>query len=43
MERYFQLSDETPYSDEVYELSLERIQHPNYKVDLELSRLKRSL
>ena len=39
MERYFQLGDETPYSDEAYELyepSLERIQNPNYKVDLEL-------
>ena len=46
MEHYFQLSDDTPYSDEVYELyepSLERIQNPNYKVDLELRRLKRSL
>lgn len=43
MERYFQLSDDTPYSDEVYELyepSLERIQNPNYKVDLELRKLK---
>ena len=46
MERYFLLSDETPYSDEAYELyepSLERIQNPNYKVDLELRKLKRSL
>lgn len=46
MERYFQLSDETPYSDEAYELyepSLERIQNPNYKVDLELRKLQRSM
>ena len=46
MEHYFQLSDDTPYSDEAYELyepSLERIQNPNYRVDLELRRLKRSL
>ena len=46
MEHYFQLSNDTPYSDEIHELyepSLERIQHPNYKVDLELRRLKRSL
>ena len=44
--RYFQLSDDTPYSDEVYELynpSAERTQNPNYKADLELRRLKRSL
>ena len=46
MEHYFQLSDDTPYSDEIqelYEPSLERIQHANYKVDLELRRLKRSV
>ena len=46
MEHYFQLSNDTPYSDEIHELyepSLERIQHANYKVDLELRRLKRSL
>ena len=46
MERYFDLSDETPFSDEVaeyYQPSKERIQDANYKVDLELARLKRSL
>ena len=46
MERYFELSNETPFSDEVaehYQPSKERIQDANYKVDLELARLKRSL
>lgn len=46
MEKYFELSDETPFSDEVtllYQPSNERIQDANYKVDLELQRLKRSL
>ena len=46
MERYFELSDDTPFSDEVYanyQPSKERIQEANYKVDLELARLKRSL
>lgn len=46
MERYFDLSNETPLSDEVheqYQPSKERIQDANYKVDLELARLKRSL
>lgn len=46
MERYFELSDETPFSDEVsehYEPAKERVQDANYKVDLELARLKRSL
>ena len=39
MEYYFQLSDDTPYSDEIYKLyepSCERRQHLNYKTDLEL-------
>jgi len=43
MERYFELSDETPFSDEVdrlYDPSKERIQDANYKVDLELARVK---
>jgi hypothetical protein len=46
MERYFELSDDTPFSDEVYaqyQSSNERIQDANYKVDLELARLKRCL
>jgi transposase InsO family protein len=46
MERYFELSDDTPFSDEVYaqyQPSNERIQDANYKVDLELARLKRCL
>ena len=44
-ERYFELSDETPFSDAVaehYPHSEERIQDANYKLDLELARLKRS-
>lgn len=46
MERYFDLSDQTPFSDEVsesYTASKERIQDANYKVDLELARLQRCL
>lgn len=46
MDRYFELSEETPFSDKVhqlYEPAKERIQDANYKVDLELARLKRSL
>lgn len=46
MERYGELSDDTPYSDEVcseYEPSNKRIQEANYKRDLEIARLKRSL
>ena len=46
MERYFELADETPLSEEAYRHyspEAERIQDPNYKVDLELRRLKRSL
>jgi len=46
MEKYFQLSDETPFSDEVYENyhpEKERLHNANYKIDLELKRLKRSL
>ena len=46
MERYFKLAENTPYSDEAYEgytPGFERIQDPNYKVDLELRRLKRCL
>lgn len=43
MERYFSLINDTPYSDEAYENynpHSERIQDPNYKVDLKLRRLK---
>lgn len=46
MERYFELCEETPFSDEVqkqYNPSNERIQHANYKMDLEIAKLKRSL
>ena len=46
MDRYFQLSHMTPYSDEVYahyNPTAERIQDPNYKRDLEIRRLKRCL
>lgn len=46
MERYFSLSDKTPFSEDAYagyQPSKERIQEANYKLDLELSRLKRSL
>jgi len=46
MERYFELSNDTPYSDEAYKHfypAVERIQDPNYKVDLELRKLKRSI
>lgn len=46
MERYFELSEKTPFSDEVssrYQPAAERIQDANYKIDLELRRLKRSL
>lgn len=43
MERYFELSEQTPFSDEVlqgYDSSNERIQDANYKRDLEIARLK---
>ena len=46
IERYFELSKETPFSDEVqnqYNLSDERIQNANCRVDLEIAKLKRSL
>jgi len=38
MEKYFQLSDETPFSDEVHENyhpEKERLQNANYKIDFE--------
>lgn len=43
MEKYFELADQTPYSDEViknYDASSERLQEANYKVDLALKKLK---
>lgn len=43
MERYFELADITPFSDEIqkdYHPESERIQIANYKVDLELRKLK---
>ncbi len=46
MKRYFELSEETPFSDEVqnqYNPSDERIQNANYKGDLEIAKLKRYL
>ncbi len=46
MERYFELSEQTPFTDEVEKFYLahnERIQLSNYKRDLEIAKLKRSL
>lgn len=46
MESYLELSEETLISEEAcsdYQPSKERIQEANYKFDLELARLKRSL
>lgn len=46
MERFFELIHDTPFSDEVlslYEPEKERIREPDYKLDLRLSKLKRSL
>jgi transposase InsO family protein len=46
MEKYFELSNYTPYSDEVaidYHPENERIQDANYNVDLQLRKLKRCL
>jgi transposase InsO family protein len=46
MEKYFDVSDKTPFSDEIeeyYGLHNERIQLSNYKKDLEIARLKGSL
>jgi len=45
-ERFIELINETPYYDDVsdnYHPGSERIQEANYRVDLELQRLKRSL
>ncbi len=43
MDRYFELSEQTPFSDEIqegYHFEKERIQHANYRVDLHLRKLK---
>lgn len=46
MERYFELCEETLFLDEVrkqYDPLNERIQHANYKMYLEIAKLKQSL
>uniref|UniRef100_UPI001F4F1653 integrase core domain-containing protein n=1 Tax=Serratia oryzae TaxID=2034155 RepID=UPI001F4F1653 len=46
MERYFELAEQTPYSDAVhanYQPSDEHIQEQNYRLELELRKLKRCL
>jgi transposase InsO family protein len=46
MDRFFELIHETPFWDQAhqgYDPSSERIQDPNYSLDLRLRRLKRSL
>jgi len=46
MERYFELVEQTPYSDAVhanYQPSEEHIQEQNYKFELELRKLKQCL
>ena len=46
MEKYFELSDKTHFSDEAlgnYDPSNEGIRDANYKLDLEIARIKRSL
>ncbi|MFP1677898.1 hypothetical protein ACLD02_04325 [Alloalcanivorax sp. C16-2] len=46
MERFFDLIHDTPFWDEVYDLydpEKERIHDPNYKLDLRLEKVKRSL
>ncbi len=46
MERYLELAKQTPYSDTVhanYHLDEEHIQEQNYKLKLELRKLKRCL
>lgn len=43
MERYFELSESTPFSDDVskdYSLDSENIQNANYKQELALRKLK---
>ncbi|MGQ6551100.1 integrase core domain-containing protein, partial [Serratia sp. IR-2025] len=46
MEHYFELAEQTPYSDAVqanYQHSDEHIQEQNYRLELELRKLKRCL
>jgi len=46
MDRFFELIDKTPFSDEIdayYDPSKERIQEQNYRIDLQLRRVKRCL
>jgi len=46
MERYFEMAEQTPYSEEVqelYEPAKEPLQEQNYRLELKLRRLKRSL
>ncbi len=46
MEHYFELAEKTPYSDAVhanYQPNEEHIQEQNYKLELELRKLKRCL
>lgn len=46
MEKYFEVSDKAPFTDEMqgfYAPHNERIQLSNYRRDLEVAKLKRSL
>ena len=46
IERYFEVSEQTPFSDEIedfYQAHNERVQLSNYRRDLEIAKLKRSL
>lgn len=46
MERYFELAEQTPYTDTVhanYQASAEHIQEQNYRLELELRKVKRCL
>jgi transposase InsO family protein len=46
MDRYFDLSQKTPFWDDVeghYDPAGERIRHPNYQTDLRLAKVKRSV
>ncbi len=46
MERYFEVAEQTPYSEEVqelYEPAKDPLQEQKYRLELELRRLKRSL
>ncbi len=46
MEKYFELADKTPFKEDThkdYHIENERIQNPNYRLDLKLRKLKRCL